>query len=288
MKTKVTAIIERNHEGYYSIYTLESFEKFGIFGYGNTKEEAIENFWQVYREYREQFSPEDVPDLDVSFRYDAVSFLQEWYQLLGLTELREMTGLTANKLLEYIYEVSVLRPAAVNKIEGRVQQYADALRQVSLMTPKTYLDNLDIQHDSIPEGAQEEVAIVEQANDGHFEIVPLRTYPMFYFGEGETLKEAKENLTAVYEALRNDPKGEFYGKLPEVHYIYKYSAPDYLRYLSFRLGSERAQIFTGLTRKSLMRYATESTRVSESVCRRVEQALRALADSLTRYPLYVE
>lgn len=67
MSKQVTAIIERNNEGHYSIYTLETFEKFGLYGYGETQQEAIDDFCAAYKEMKELL-PDDVPDIQVVFK----------------------------------------------------------------------------------------------------------------------------------------------------------------------------------------------------------------------------
>jgi hypothetical protein len=59
---KVTAIIERVHTGNYSIYTLEEFDGFGLFGYGDTVQEAKEDFFDAYKEFKEEM-PEKVPEI---------------------------------------------------------------------------------------------------------------------------------------------------------------------------------------------------------------------------------
>ena len=48
----VTAIIERASDGGYAIYMLESFEKFGAYGFGDTPEEAKEDLFIAIEELR--------------------------------------------------------------------------------------------------------------------------------------------------------------------------------------------------------------------------------------------
>lgn len=68
MVTKITAIIERNSDGLYSIYTEEKIENVGLHGYGSTPEEAIEDFWLAYDELKEMV--EDIPEISVTFKHN--------------------------------------------------------------------------------------------------------------------------------------------------------------------------------------------------------------------------
>ena len=68
MVTKITAIIERNSDGLYSIYTEEEIKNIGIHGYGSTPEEAIEDFWLAYDELKEMV--EDIPEISVTFKHN--------------------------------------------------------------------------------------------------------------------------------------------------------------------------------------------------------------------------
>lgn len=70
MVTKITAIIERNSDGLYSIYTEEEIKSVGIIGlhgYGSTPEEAINDFWLAYDELKEMV---DIPEISVTFKHN--------------------------------------------------------------------------------------------------------------------------------------------------------------------------------------------------------------------------
>jgi hypothetical protein len=63
---KVTAIIERAMDGTYNIYTQEDVAQFGMMGYGNTIQAAKDDFFELYREYKEMYG-DKMPDLEVTF-----------------------------------------------------------------------------------------------------------------------------------------------------------------------------------------------------------------------------
>ena len=52
MALSVTAIIERSSESYYSIHTIEHFDNFGLYGYGETPEKAKEDYQRKIDEER--------------------------------------------------------------------------------------------------------------------------------------------------------------------------------------------------------------------------------------------
>lgn len=66
---KVTAIIERGKDGLYSIYTEEETGNIGLHGFGDTPEEAINDFWESYEEMKELLNG-NVPEIDVTFKND--------------------------------------------------------------------------------------------------------------------------------------------------------------------------------------------------------------------------
>ena len=129
MATKVTAIIERGSDGSYSIYTVESFEKFGLFGYGETPEKAKEDFWESYGELKEMM-PDDVPEIDVNFKYDVASFLQEYRDEFSLSGLEVVTGVNQKQLQHYLSGHRKPSKTTIMKIQFGVREFAKKLANV--------------------------------------------------------------------------------------------------------------------------------------------------------------
>ena len=71
----VTAIIERASDGGFATYMLESFEKFGAHGFGNTAEEAKEDLFVAIEEFREMLG-DDVPQMNIISSTISQVFLQ--------------------------------------------------------------------------------------------------------------------------------------------------------------------------------------------------------------------
>ena len=127
----VTAIIERASDGGFSTYMLESFEKFGAHGFGNTAEEAKEDLFVAIEEFREMLG-DDVPQMNITFKYDFTSFLAEYKDKFGLSGLQIITGLKRKQLQEYLSGKRHPSPKTVRKIEQSVHDFASKLMDLQL------------------------------------------------------------------------------------------------------------------------------------------------------------
>ena len=110
----VTAIIERASDGGFATYMLESFEKFAAHGFGNTAEEAKEDLFVAIEEFREMLG-DDVPQMNITFKYDITSFLAEYRDKFGLSGLQIITGLNRKRLQEYLSGERHPSPKTVKK-----------------------------------------------------------------------------------------------------------------------------------------------------------------------------
>lgn len=126
MTLSVTAIIERSSANYYSIYTIEHFEKFGLLGYGETPEKAKEDFWKSYNELKEMM-PDDLPEIEVSFKYDVASFLKEYRDEFSLSGLEAITGVNQKQLQHYLSGRRKPSATTINRIQEGIHTFADKL-----------------------------------------------------------------------------------------------------------------------------------------------------------------
>lgn len=129
MALSVTAIIERSSESYYTIHTVEHFDKFGLYGYGETPEKAKEDFWASYNEIKEMMH-DDVPEIEVSFKYDVASFLQEYRDKLSLSGLEAITGVNQKQLQHYLSGRRKPSATTINRIQEGVHAFAERLKSV--------------------------------------------------------------------------------------------------------------------------------------------------------------
>jgi PDZ domain-containing secreted protein len=127
---KVTAIIERAKDGTYNIYTQEDVARFGMMGYGDTVQAAKDDFFALYKEYKEMYGDE-MPDLEVTFKYDVASFLQSVSKRFSLAGLQTITGINQKQLGHYLSGHRKPSAATVKKIEESVHQFAQELSEYS-------------------------------------------------------------------------------------------------------------------------------------------------------------
>lgn len=130
MAMKVTAIIERSDDGSYGIYTEESFEKFALFGYGDTPKAAIEDFYIAHKEMQEELGADVVPEIEVSFKYDVASFLKTYCYPLTLAGLQVITGVNQKQLQHYLSGHRKPTDSTKKKIEKGVHDFAEMLLNV--------------------------------------------------------------------------------------------------------------------------------------------------------------
>lgn len=128
MKKKITAHVECNSNGWFTVYFTEDLP-FGFFGEGNTSEEAIKDFLQLYAAMREdhlQRTGVDV-DLDFDFIYDTSAFLQQYKGLLTLSGLSRMTGINKAQLSQYVCGRRHPSSKTGEKIKASVKRFAEEL-----------------------------------------------------------------------------------------------------------------------------------------------------------------
>ena len=125
---KIKVIIERSEGGKYTAYT-ESFNEFGLIGYGDTVDETIEDFIFAYEEIKE-IKGATVPELKFDFRYDMASFLNLYKEMLSKAGLEIITGVHQKQLWHYASGTKRPRPETVKKIEANLHKFADELKQV--------------------------------------------------------------------------------------------------------------------------------------------------------------
>ena len=132
---KITAFIERGDDDTYSVFIPDNPLPFGIFGDGDTVDEAINDFYDSLEEMKELFAEQkkEVPDVEFEFKYDMASFLGKYSKVLSLAGLGRLTGVNQKQLGHYI--TGHRRPSArtVKKIEESLHSFAKELSQVSFI-----------------------------------------------------------------------------------------------------------------------------------------------------------
>jgi len=129
---KVKVIIEKGKDHRFSAY-MDYYElDFGLSGFGKTAQEAINDFYECYEEEKNMQSHEGkiMPDLEFEIQYDLTSFLDFYAGILSKSGLEKITGINQKQLWHYSSGKRRPKTETAMKIQNRIHQFADDLRQV--------------------------------------------------------------------------------------------------------------------------------------------------------------
>lgn len=128
MDMKVTVIIEKASDGYYSCYVDEDLPGFGLSGYGDTAEEAKEDMLQAYQEIKEDNAKEGkpTPELEFAYKYDMQSFFN-YFSFLNVSKVADLAGINASLMRQYTSGVAVAGQKQYDKIRVAVKHISQEL-----------------------------------------------------------------------------------------------------------------------------------------------------------------
>ena len=136
MKTK--AFIERGNDGSYGVYVdlEDNTLNYGIIGEGKTSKEAVDDFYNSYKEMKELYASENkhFEEAEFEFKYDTASFLSYYSNVLSLAGLGRLTGIAQGQLSHYVTGKRKPSPKTVQKIEKSLHEFAAEIAQVQLMS----------------------------------------------------------------------------------------------------------------------------------------------------------
>ena len=133
-KQKMTAHIECNNTGFYTVYCEEELP-FGIFGEGFSAEEAKKDFLELFEAMNEDhFQRTGVKvDAEFTFVYDASAFLQHYKGILTLAGMSRMTGINKAQLSQYVCGKRHPSARTQEKIRRSVKKFAEELSRAMLL-----------------------------------------------------------------------------------------------------------------------------------------------------------
>lgn len=126
---KVTAVIEKGDDKFFSIYTVEDVEGFGFGGYGETVAEAREDYMVCIEEMRQIAKEEgkDFPkDIEVEFRYDIPSFFN-YFDWINISAFAKQAGINESKMRAYKAGLSTASEKTLNKIRATIRDMCAAM-----------------------------------------------------------------------------------------------------------------------------------------------------------------
>lgn len=126
---KVTAVIEKSNDKFFSIYTEEDIPGFAIGGYGDSVEEAKEDYMVCIQEMREIAAEEGKPfpeEIEVEFRYDVPSFF-DYFDWINISAFAKQAGINESKMRAYKAGLSTASEKTLEKIRKTVKKMCAAM-----------------------------------------------------------------------------------------------------------------------------------------------------------------
>lgn len=132
MKT-LKVIIEKSKD-HFSAYA-ENAE--GIYGAGNTPEEAKKSIMESIRLLKKHNKPESVPailndEYKIAYKFDTESLLNYYKKVFTKTALEHLTGINQKQLQHYSSGLKKPRPEQKKKIEDALHKLGNELIAVKL------------------------------------------------------------------------------------------------------------------------------------------------------------
>lgn len=123
MKKKVTVIMEKSTDGYYSCFVDDELPGFGLAGYGNTAELAKADMMSAYAEIKEmgKEAGEEIPELEFTYKYDLQSFFN-YFSFLNVTKVAELAGINPSLMRQYTSGSAVAGQKQYEKIRKVVDR----------------------------------------------------------------------------------------------------------------------------------------------------------------------
>lgn len=125
---KVTVIMEKAKDGYYSCFVEEDLPGFGLAGYGDTADAAKKDMLKAYEEIKEIQTEDgkEVPELEFIYKYDLQSFFN-YFSFLNITKVAEIAGINPSLMRQYTSGVSNAGQKQYDKIKIAIEKIAQEL-----------------------------------------------------------------------------------------------------------------------------------------------------------------
>ncbi len=129
---KVTVIMEKATDGFFSCYVDDELEGFGLMGHGSTAEEAKKDMLVAYNEMKELFAEQskEIPALEFVYKYDLQSFFN-YFSFLNITKVAELAGINPSLMRQYTSGSAVAGQKQYEKIRKAVDSIS---KEISVAT----------------------------------------------------------------------------------------------------------------------------------------------------------
>lgn len=131
--TKINVIIEKSADS----YSAYGEKVVGIYGMGDTVQEAKESALKSLRLFMENNTDENIPkelkgEYALVFKFDTASFFDYYKGIFTNAGLERITGINQRQLQHYASGLKKPRPAQSKKIERALHQLGSELLSVEL------------------------------------------------------------------------------------------------------------------------------------------------------------
>lgn len=134
---KITAIIERNDNGYYQISSDNELCGCCFGGYGYSVEEAKADFMKSIDEAKEMIAesgeaiPPEAEKITVEYKYDIPSFFN-YFNWINISQFSKKAGINESKMRQYKSGVAFASEKTTNKILNAVKALGTELQSARL------------------------------------------------------------------------------------------------------------------------------------------------------------
>lgn len=133
---KVRVFIERGKDGTYGAYMPDDNNlSYGIIGDGDTVENAMKDFLDVYEDMKKFYEEEsrEFEEVEFVFSYDVPSFLVYYADLISYRGLSKLTGISPSQLSQYISGYRTPSAKTTIKIQKALNAFGNELSRLQLI-----------------------------------------------------------------------------------------------------------------------------------------------------------
>lgn len=132
---KVTAIIEKNENGFYSVYVEDELPGIGLNGQGYSVEEAKTEMMKALDDYKTMCQeegvdiPSEISNLKFDYKYDMQSFFN-YFSWINISQLATKVRVNGSLLRQYKQGIAFASEKQCKKIQEGLRELGQELNAV--------------------------------------------------------------------------------------------------------------------------------------------------------------
>ena len=124
------------------------------------------------------------------------------------------------------------------------------------------------------------IASIETAEDTTYNVFIKERLPFGFFGEGNTIEEAKQDFIDAYHEMKVRYEAQTSKKIKHT-FIFEYDVQSFLKHYSTLFSMPALEKLTGINQKQLHHYRSGLRKPREAQRKKIETALHKLGHELT-------